>query len=321
MLTHGCSRPRRTRDSRSDVLAHVEVFQQNMLLQPSLKYHTSFIHHVLPRALGHPRIACRQIRPGHLKLEDRLPEGFILRVEQRKGLGEGGSFQRRRALSNHGRRYIRQKLPATRSHSSALRDAVRYLSPGLRVGLPLGGTVQMHPSRSQDTRTGLTQAARRVTMFTKFTIVSTMPKNSVVSMRMEASQEQRLGRMARRLGRSPSETGALLVEEGLRRSEFAFIDFRDTSAGRQAFIQGTRLSVWMVAKIARLYGNDAERTAAHLERSPLQIQAALNYARAFPTEIEAAIKDNDSYGFAKISNMLPQAERFVAGGPSAKSKK
>jgi uncharacterized protein (DUF433 family) len=148
-----------------------------------------------------------------------------------------------------------------------------------------------------------------------------MAKTSVISMRLERHQEDRLMKVARRLGRSASETSARLVEEGLRRSEFAFIDFRDTPAGRQACIQGTRLSVWMVVKLARLYGNDARKTAVHLERSPLQIQAALNYAKAFPAEIEAAIQDNDSYDFDKISNMLPQIERFTAGRPAGKVKK
>ena|SRR5438128_10879383 len=148
-------------------------------------------------------------------------------------------------------------------------------------------------------------------MFTKKTSIGFMAKTRVISMRMEGSQEERLEQMARRLGRSPSETSALLVEEGLRRSEFAFIDFRDTAAGRQAFIQATRLPVWMVVKIARLYGNDIEKTAEHLGRSPLQIQGAMNYARAFPKEIEAAIKDNESYDFTKLSNMLPQAEVFA----------
>jgi uncharacterized protein (DUF433 family) len=138
---------------------------------------------------------------------------------------------------------------------------------------------------------------------------------------MEESQEERLEKMARRLGRSASETGALLVEEGLRRSEFAFMDFRDTPVGRQAFIQGTRLSVWLVVKIARLYGNDVEKTTEHLGRPPLQIQAALNYAKAFPGEIEAAIKDDASYDFAKLSNLLPQAELFVAGATTGKDKK
>jgi len=147
-----------------------------------------------------------------------------------------------------------------------------------------------------------------------------MAKTKVVSMRMEANQEHRLEQMARRLSRSPSETGAMLVEEGLRRSEFAFIDFRDTAAGRQAFLQGTRLSVWMVVKLARLYRHDVKRTAAHLERSALQIQAALNYAKAFPEEIEAAIEETQSC-FAKLSNLLPQAELFVAGESGGKPRK
>ena len=147
-----------------------------------------------------------------------------------------------------------------------------------------------------------------------------MPKTSVISMRMEESQEERLERMARRLGRSPSETSALLVEEGLRRSEFAFVDFRDTPVGRQAFIQGTRLSVWMVVKIARLYANDVEKTREHLARPPLQVQAALNYAKEFPAEIEAAIKDNAAYDFTKLSNMLPNAEFFPATAAAGKDK-
>lgn len=151
-------------------------------------------------------------------------------------------------------------------------------------------------------------------------MIELMPKTSVVSMRMEASQEERLGKMARRLGRSPSETSALLVEEGLRRAEFAFLDFRDTAVGRQAFIQGTRLAVWMVVKIARLSGQDVEETAAHFGRSALQIRAALNYAKAFPHEIEAAIKDHDSYDYARISNLLPQTELFLAGAGPRKAK-
>jgi uncharacterized protein (DUF433 family) len=148
-----------------------------------------------------------------------------------------------------------------------------------------------------------------------------MSKTRVVSMRMAGSQGQRLEKMARRLGRTPSETSALLVEEGLRRSEFAFVDFRDTLVGRQAFILGTRLPVWMVVKIAHLYGNDVERTAAHLSRPPLQIQAALNYAKAFPDEIEAVIEDNASRDFHKLSNMLPGAELFVAGPGAARKGK
>lgn len=143
--------------------------------------------------------------------------------------------------------------------------------------------------------------------------------STVVSLRVSEGQAERLQRKARRLGRSPSETGALLLEESLRRDEFAFIDFRDSTLGRQAYLQGTRLAVWMVVKVARAFGGDVKKTAAHFQRSAVQIQAAFNYAQAFPREIEDAIKDNESYDFAKVSRMLPQARLFKA--PAGKSRR
>ena len=138
--------------------------------------------------------------------------------------------------------------------------------------------------------------------------------STVVSLRVSDDQARRLQRKARRLGRSSSELGAILLEESLRRDEFAFIDFRDSPLGRQACLQGSRLAVWMVVKVDRAYGGDVEKTAEHFQRSPVQIQAALNYARAFPREIENAIQDNASYDFAKVSRMLPQARLFNAPG-------
>jgi len=134
---------------------------------------------------------------------------------------------------------------------------------------------------------------------------------AVVSFRVSEEQAKRLQRKARQLGRSPSETGAILLDEGLRRDEFAFIDFRDSAVGRQACIQGTRLAVWQVVSLARSYSGDVKKTADHLEWPPLKVQAALNYAAAFPEEIESAIRDSQSYYFTKISRILPQAEEFV----------
>ena len=135
-------------------------------------------------------------------------------------------------------------------------------------------------------------------------------KTTVVSSRLTPDQQLRLVRMGRRRGRSPSETGALLIEEGLRRSEYAFVDFRDSAAGRQACVQGSTLAVWEVAWIARGYQNDPERTAAHLEMSPLKVRAALNYAKAFPQEIEMAIQEHEACDFESLSRLAPQAEIF-----------
>jgi uncharacterized protein (DUF433 family) len=137
-----------------------------------------------------------------------------------------------------------------------------------------------------------------------------MPKSSIISSRLEPEQERRLVRKARQSGRSPSEMGGLLIEEGLRRDEFAFIDFRDSPVGRQAYIQGSTLAVWEVVWIARGYKSSAEKTAAHLKMSPLKVRAALNYAAAFPSEIEEAIEENSAIDFTSLSQMLPQAEIF-----------
>jgi predicted alpha-1,6-mannanase (GH76 family) len=68
--------------------------------------------------------------------------------------------------------------------------------------------------------------------------------STVVSMRLPAESGKRLKRMANRHGWTPSDTSERLVEEGLRRSEFGFIDFRDSPAGRQAYLQGSTLAVW-----------------------------------------------------------------------------
>src|ERR1700679_2452019 len=103
----------------------------------------------------------------------------------------------------------------------------------------------------------------------------------VVSMRLPANSGRRLKRMASRHGWTPSEASARLVEEGLRRSEFAFIDFRDSAAGRQACVQGSSLAVWEVMLLLHSYKNDLTATAKHLRWPEMKIQSAVNYAEAF----------------------------------------
>ena len=44
--------------------------------------------------------------------------------------------------------------------------------------------------------------------------------------------------------------------------DFAGIEFRDTGIGRQAYLRGTRLAVWMVALVARDFGDDGAAVAA-----------------------------------------------------------
>jgi uncharacterized protein (DUF433 family) len=135
-------------------------------------------------------------------------------------------------------------------------------------------------------------------------------KSQVVSMRLKLPQMDRLQKAARKLGYTPSEASALLVEESLRRLEFGHIDFRNSVIGRQAYIQGTSLAVWEVVMIAESYDMDAQKTAAHLEWPSFRVQAALNYAKAFPIEIEDRLADNRSTTFETLHQMIPSLEAF-----------
>lgn len=138
-------------------------------------------------------------------------------------------------------------------------------------------------------------------------------QSTVISMRLPAASGKRLKRMAKRHGWTPSDVSARLVEEGLRRSEFAFIDFRDSAAGRQAYIQGSSLAVWEVILLVRGYRNDAGAVAKHLGWPKAKVLAAVNYADAFAEEIDEALAENDAATFTSIRRMLPQADEFVTG--------
>lgn len=134
----------------------------------------------------------------------------------------------------------------------------------------------------------------------------------VVSMRLPSESGKRLKRMASRHGWTPSDASARLVEEGLRRSEFAFIDFRDSAAGRQACIQSSSLAVWEIVLLLRAHKGSVAAVAKHLAWPQAKVQAAVHYAQAFPAEIDEAIAENDAMGFDALSRMLPQAVAFVS---------
>jgi hypothetical protein len=125
--------------------------------------------------------------------------------------------------------------------------------------------------------------------------------------------------MANRYGWTPSDASARLVEEGLRRSEFAFIDFRDSTVGRQACIQGSSLAVWEVMLLVRSYKHDLTTTSKHLQWPLARVQAAVNYAEAFPDEIDDALAENSAVDFRALKRMLPQAVEFTTGKAKKRS--
>jgi hypothetical protein len=137
-------------------------------------------------------------------------------------------------------------------------------------------------------------------------------RSTVISMRLPAESGTRLKRMANRNGWTASDASARLVEEGLRRSEFAFVDFRDSAAGRQAYIQGSSLAIWEILLLVEGYKGGVAAVAAHLKWPDAKIQAAVNYAKAFPEEIDAALAENNAIGSEELKRMLPQTAEYVA---------
>jgi uncharacterized protein (DUF433 family) len=129
-------------------------------------------------------------------------------------------------------------------------------------------------------------------------------------MRLSRNSSKRLEKMARHHGWTVSDTSARLVEEGLRRSEFAFIDFRDSPVGRQAYIEGSRLPVWQVMMIARGYKGNVKAIAKHLNWPEIKVHAAMNYAEAFPDEIESALEDNRP-SLEELKRQIPNLEVFI----------
>ena len=137
-------------------------------------------------------------------------------------------------------------------------------------------------------------------------------RSTVLSMRLPTHSGQRLKRMAKRHGWTPSDASARLVEEGLRRGEFAFLDFRDSAAGRQAYLQGSTLAVWEIMLLVGSYKGNVAAVAKHLRWPQAKVRAAVNYADAFPEEIAEAMSDNDAADFQTLKRMLPQATEFVS---------
>jgi hypothetical protein len=70
--------------------------------------------------------------------------------------------------------------------------------------------------------------------------------------------------------------------------------------------------VWEVILLVRSYKNDVSAVSQHLRWPKVKVQAASNYAEAFPAEIDEAIAENDATDFETLKRMLPQAVSFVS---------
>ena len=140
--------------------------------------------------------------------------------------------------------------------------------------------------------------------------------SQVVSTRLPDRTAERLKRFARQLGKTPSETSAILIEESLRESEFPYIEFRHSPLGRQPYLKNSRLAVWEVIQIAQSYGLDEEKTAVHFHRPLEWVRSALLYAEAYHLEVQTAIADAQTINETTLKRLLPQLETITLSSDS-----
>ena len=131
--------------------------------------------------------------------------------------------------------------------------------------------------------------------------------SQVVSLRLPDDTAERLRASARRTGSTVNEAASRSIEEWLRQEEFADIEFRSFYGERHACIKGA-LPVWLLIMVARDYGMDAEKTAAHFRWPVLRVKAGFHYYEIYSQEIDQAIADNATMTFDKLKRLLPQIE-------------
>ncbi|MBL8233397.1 MAG: hypothetical protein JNL98_33180 [Bryobacterales bacterium] len=126
-----------------------------------------------------------------------------------------------------------------------------------------------------------------------------------IHVELRDEQAARLERFATGLRKTRDEATAPLIEEGLRRAEFPAVEFRDSAAGRQAYVVGTGLAVWEVLMVAEGYALDVGETSKHLRLDRDVVSEVLRYAAAFESEVRAALNENRALTAETLRAALP----------------
>jgi hypothetical protein len=140
--------------------------------------------------------------------------------------------------------------------------------------------------------------------------MTTATKEVTMTLRLTAEEAAQLTALAELRQSKPASIGSRFVSEGVRRARFPAIDFRDGEPGRVAYLAGSRLPVWLIVSLLRECSGDLDRAARHLGRPKPLLQAALQYAAAYPAEIEAALALHEGRTFKALKQMLPGLERL-----------
>jgi hypothetical protein len=143
-----------------------------------------------------------------------------------------------------------------------------------------------------------------------FTSMGNLTKNKLVSLRLTAPEKRELERAGSLAGQLPASLAAAYVREGVRRTRFPAVDFRDGAPGRVAYLAGSRWPVWLIVELVNEYGGDRAAAARHMRKPEPLVRMALAYAAAYPEEIDASLELRATKDFSGLKQALPSLEKL-----------
>jgi hypothetical protein len=137
--------------------------------------------------------------------------------------------------------------------------------------------------------------------------MATMTKDATISIRLTVAEKKKLDADARLKGLPSGTVAAAYISEGVRRSRFPAIDFRNGLPGRVAYLTGTRWPVWLIVDLVEELKGDLAAVAAHMRHPAALVKMAMAYAAAYPQEI--ADCRTFAGDFAAMKAIVPELER------------
>lgn len=136
-----------------------------------------------------------------------------------------------------------------------------------------------------------------------------MASTATLSIRVPLETRRWLERFAKRRG-SAGMAATRILEEARRREDFPAVEFRDTSLGRVAYVQGTRVQMAFVyGQTLRDPGLSADDLATSFAWPRWKAAAVLAYLNEFSQECAQEWEDLESAGLQALQRSLPQLEQ------------
>ncbi len=137
-----------------------------------------------------------------------------------------------------------------------------------------------------------------------------MTKDATVSVRLTVQEKLSLNADARMKGIPSATAAAGYIAEGVRRSRFPALEFRDGQPGRVAYLVGSRWPVWLIVELVREFEGDLARSVKLIRKPAALVRMALAYADAYPQEIADSAALAARRDYAGMKEEIPELERL-----------